>query len=61
MLRTIRIREPSSEKLRHRAEIRIHRHGYPLFNESKTFNTSRLAENWIVKREAEIDKNPEIS
>lgn len=54
---TIRIREASSEKLRHRAEILTHGKGDQLLNESKTLNTSRLAENWIVKREAEIDKS----
>jgi len=57
---SVRARETSSGKIRFRAEIRINRNGFPAFIESKTFGTRRIAENWIEKREREIEKNPEI-
>ena len=46
--------------VRYRAEIRINRKGSPTYKESKTFNSKKLATNWLALREAEIDENPEI-
>ncbi|SPL71768.1 tyrosine-type recombinase/integrase [Acinetobacter stercoris] len=45
--------------IRYRAEIRINRQG-TIYKESKTFATMRTASNWLKKREAEIQDNPEI-
>jgi len=46
--------------VRYRAEIRINRKGSPTYKESRTFNSKKLATNWLALREAEIDENPEI-
>jgi len=57
---TITTRKLSDGTVRYRAEIRIKRKDYPEFKESKTFGTRRTAENWIKKRESEIDENTDI-
>ena len=46
--------------LRYRAVIRVHRKDYPIFRESKTFNSRRKADSWLKKREVEIEANPNI-
>lgn len=43
-----------------RAVIRITKKGYPPYSESKTFNSKKIAENWLKKREVEIQENPDI-
>jgi len=53
-------RKLASGVIRFRAEIRIKRKDYPEYKESKTFGTKRVAENWVKKREQEIDENPSI-
>ena len=46
--------------LRYRAVIRVHRKDYPIFRESKTFNSRRKADSWLKKREVEIEANLNI-
>lgn len=46
--------------IRYRAEIRINRKDLPIYKESKTFGSKKVAANWLAKREAEIEENPEI-
>ena len=46
--------------LRYRAVIRVHRKDYPIFRESKTFNSRRKADSWLKKREVEIEANPKM-
>ena len=53
-------RKNKSGVVRYRGVIRINREGYPAYTESKTFSRKSLAENWIKKREAEIEANPDI-
>ena len=55
---TIVQRSISDGTLRYRAEIRVHRKDYPIFRESKTFNSRRRADSWLKKREVEIEANP---
>lgn len=57
---SIRQRSLTDGTLRFRAEIRINRKDYPEYNESKTFNSRRIAENWLYKREKELNDNPEL-
>lgn len=57
---TIIERKNKKGEIRYRAEIRIRRSGYPPFHETKTFSNRKVAENWIKKRELEIDENPSI-
>lgn len=57
---SIRQRKLSDGTVRYRAEIRIKKQDYPPYTESRTFNTRRSADNWLKKREAEIQDNPEI-
>lgn len=57
---TISTRKLTDGTLRYRAEIRINRKEYPVYKESKTFSTKRLAEAWLKKREVEIEANPQI-
>lgn len=57
---TIIERKNKKGETRYRAEIRIKRSGYPNFHETKTFGSRKVAENWIKKRELEIDENPNI-
>lgn len=56
---TISQRKLTDGTIRYRAEIRINRQGV-IYKESKTFATMRTASNWLKKREAEIEDNPEI-
>ena len=57
---TIVQRSLSDGTLRYRAEIRINRKDFPTYKESKTFNTKRIAEKWVKKREVEIENNPDF-
>jgi hypothetical protein len=57
---SIRSRSLADGTIRYRAEIRINRKGHPEFKESKTFSSRRIAENWLYKREKELNKNPEL-
>lgn len=53
-------RKLKNGNIRYRAEIRINRKESPVYKESKTFDSKKIAMNWIVKRESEIEENPEI-
>ncbi|MFK3999809.1 tyrosine-type recombinase/integrase [Psychrobacter namhaensis] len=57
---TITKRKNKDGTIRYRGVIRIDRDGYPPFNQSKTFSKKALADAWIKKREAEIERNPDI-
>lgn len=57
---TIVKRVNPSGKVVYRAQIKINRQGYPSFSESKTFSKKSLANAWLGKREAEIERNPDI-
>jgi integrase len=46
--------------IRYRAQIRITREGLPPFAESRTFSKISLANEWIKRREADIEINPAI-
>ena len=50
---------PSGEIV-YRAQIRINKIGYPPFSESRTFSKKSLATEWLKRREAEIERQPEI-
>ncbi|MFW1957605.1 tyrosine-type recombinase/integrase [Acinetobacter guillouiae] len=57
---TITARKGADGKINYRAAIRINRKGFPAFSDSKTFHSKKMAENWIKKREVEIQDNPDI-
>lgn len=57
---TITQRKLKDGAIRYRAEIRINKNGFPQYKESQTFGSKKIAAGWIAKREAEIEKNPEI-
>lgn len=57
---SITARKGTDGKVNYRAAIRINRKGFPTFSESKTFLSKKMAENWIKKREVEIQENPDI-
>lgn len=57
---SIRQRKLVNGDIRYRAEIRINRKDLPEYKESQTFGSKKIAASWIVKREAEIEQNPEI-
>lgn len=57
---TITQRKLVDGSIRYRAEIRINRKDLPIYKESKTFGSKKVAANWLAKREAEIEANPEI-
>lgn len=57
---TITQRKLVNGTIRYRAEIRINRKDLPVYKESKTFGSKKVAANWLVKREGEIEVNPEI-
>ena len=57
---TITKRTNPSGAISYRAQVRIKKEGYPSFSESRTFRKRSLAAEWIKKREAEIELNPEI-
>lgn len=49
-----------SGKVVYRALIRIKRAGLPNFTESRTFGKKSVAQEWLRRREAEIEGNPDI-
>ncbi|ENU79725.1 hypothetical protein F975_02354 [Acinetobacter sp. ANC 3789] len=57
---TITQRKLVNGTIRYRAEIRINRKDLPIYKESQTFGSKKVAAGWIAKREAEIEENPEI-
>ena len=57
---TITQRKLVNGSIRYRAEIRINRKDLPIYKESKTFGSKKVAAIWLAKREAEIEENPEI-
>ena len=57
---SITARKGADGKVNYRAAIRITRKGFPAFSESKTFHSKKLAENWVKKREVEIQENPAL-
>ncbi|WP_286731083.1 site-specific integrase [Acinetobacter sp. UBA1297] len=57
---TITQRKLVDGSIRYRAEIRINRKDLPIYKESKTFGSKKVAAIWLAKREAEIEENPEI-
>lgn len=57
---TITKRKNKDGTVRFRGVIRINREGYPPFTQSRTFSKKSLADAWIKKREAEIERNPDI-
>lgn len=57
---TITQRKLVDGSIRYRAEIRINRKDLPIYKESKTFGSKKVAANWLAKREVEIEENPEI-
>lgn len=57
---TVTLRESANGTVKYRAEIRINRKGLPSYKESKTFTSKKIAKNWLIKREAEIEQNPDI-
>lgn len=44
----------------YRVQIRVKRAGYPDFTESRTFSKKAMATEWMRRREAEIEANPDI-
>ncbi|WP_023270155.1 tyrosine-type recombinase/integrase [Acinetobacter gyllenbergii] len=56
---TVTKRTQTDGTTRYRAQVRIKREGYPIFNASKTFSKKSLAEEWIRRTEAEIEINPD--
>ena len=57
---SIRQRSLTDGTIRYRAEICINRQGYPEYKESKTFNSRRIAENWLHQREKQLKDCPEL-
>ncbi|WP_445404381.1 tyrosine-type recombinase/integrase [Acinetobacter vivianii] len=57
---SVTARKGTDGSVSYRAAIRINRKGYPAFSESKTFHSKKVAENWLKKREVEIQENPDI-
>ena len=55
---TITERTTKDGKIRYRATIRINKGGVK-YSESRTFSKQNLAQNWLKKREAEIELNPD--
>lgn len=56
---TITERKTKNGQTRYRAAIRINKNGNK-HSESRTFSKRSLAENWLKKREATIELNPDI-
>ncbi|ENU29340.1 hypothetical protein F991_02729 [Acinetobacter sp. CIP-A165] len=54
---SVTARKGADGSLSYRVAIRVNRKGYPVYSESKTFHSKKMAENWIKKREVE---NPDI-
>jgi hypothetical protein len=59
-MRSVTERKGTDGKVNYRAAIRINRKGFPTFSESKIFHSKKVTENWIKKREVEIQENPDI-
>ena len=57
---SITVRKGADGSMNYRAAIRMNRKGYPVYSESKTFHSKKMAENWLKKREVEIQENPDI-
>ncbi|ENW08227.1 tyrosine-type recombinase/integrase [Acinetobacter beijerinckii] len=57
---SVTARKGADGSVSYRAAIRINRKGYPVYSESKTFHSKKMAENWLKKREVEIQENPDI-
>ncbi|MFR9680224.1 MULTISPECIES: tyrosine-type recombinase/integrase [unclassified Acinetobacter] len=57
---SVTARKGTDGSVSYRAAIRINRKGYPVYSESKTFHSKKMAENWLKKREVEIQENPDI-
>lgn len=57
---TITKRTNPSGAVVYRAQIRIKKADAPAFSESKTFTKKALAVEWLKRREAEIEANPDI-
>lgn len=57
---SITARKGADGNVSYRAAIRINKKGYPAYSESKTFHSKKVAENWLKKREVEIQENPYI-
>ncbi|EMD3824024.1 tyrosine-type recombinase/integrase [Acinetobacter baumannii] len=57
---SITARKGADGNVSYRAAIRINKKGYPAYSESKTFHSKKVAENWLKKREVEIQENPDI-
>ena len=57
---TITKRTNPSGEVVYRAQIRIKKADIPAFSESKTFTKKALATEWLKRREAEIEANPDI-
>ena len=57
---SVTVRKGADGNVNYRAAIRINRKGYPVYSESKTFHSKKMAENWLKKREVEIQENPDI-
>lgn len=56
---TVTKRQLKDGTLKYRAQVRVQRAGYPEFKQSKTFSKKSLADEWIKRTEAEIERNPE--
>lgn len=57
---TIVKRTTTTGEVRYRAQIRVKREGYPDFSESRTFSRKTLAQEWIKRRELEIERDESI-
>lgn len=57
---TITKRTNPSGAVVYRAQVRIKKAGAPAYNESKTFTKKALAAEWLKRREAEIEANPDL-
>ncbi|ENW95803.1 tyrosine-type recombinase/integrase [Acinetobacter sp. NIPH 298] len=56
---TVTKRAQADGTTRYRAQVRVKREGYPVYNASKTFSKKSLADEWIKRTEAEIEINPD--
>ena len=56
---TVTKRQLKDGTIKYRAQIRVQRTNYPDFALSKTFSKKSLADEWIKRTEAEIERNPE--
>lgn len=56
---TITKRQLKDGSFSYRAQVRARRPGFPVFNQSRTFSKKSLADEWVKRTEAEIERNPE--